>query len=166
MLNFIAVLIVFVLSFPSFSHATESYIKYGISPEKYFHKVKTLSFGYTDSLLKINRANFFSWTGEAGFWSDIGGNGRLSSFFGSLQGGVEITASPFKVSSSHGIGAITNTDVYLGSNFQFVHDLCLGLIDDMNRATVSACAKHISNGGINTPNVGRDFVLVKIGIPY
>ena len=130
MVNKLRIIIAFAIFISYFAHGAESYIKYGIGSEKYFNHVKTVSFGYSDSVFKINKFNFLMWSSEVGFWSDIAGQGRLSSLFGSFQGGVEITAAPFKASTFHGIGAITNTDIHLGSNFQFVHDLCLGLIDE------------------------------------
>lgn len=89
-----------------------------------------------------------------------------ASSFGSLQVGVDIDTSLFTASAFHGIGGISNTDSRLGSNFQFFHDVCGGLKDDVTNATLSFCYKHISNAGITSPNLGRDFMIIKIGVPY
>lgn len=65
-----------------------------------------------------------------------------------------------------GPGAISQTDSRLGSHFQFGLDLGVGFREPHTKATIGVNYKHISNAGIKQPNLGRDFVMLKVGIPF
>lgn len=155
----------FILLICSNCYAAESYIKNGMDLDK-ISQSRLISLGHHSKLINVAYFNYFNWMSEIGFWTRSQSGRVESSGFGSIQLGVDIEASPFTASTFHGIGAITKTDSRLGSNFQFFHDLCGGLQDDKNHANISLCYKHISNAGVTLPNLGKDFIMIKIGIPY
>lgn len=60
---------------------------------------------------------------------------------------------------------LTNWDDRLGGLFQFNNDLELGL-KGQNGFAIGVNYKHISNAGITQPNLGRDFILLKLQLEY
>lgn len=160
--------LIFLLLFLCNIANADSFARYGVgvfnSAQNSFAETKTLSFGILDRFLpKSNKFGFFVYQFEGGFWIDSsGGEGRKSSLFGSSTAGMRIDGLPFTLSSLHGIGLVSHPDSMLGSVPQFFHDVCLGLLDDFNNANIGMCYKHISNAGIWQPNVGRDFLTIKL----
>jgi hypothetical protein len=53
----------------------------------------------------------------------------------------------------------------LGGPFQFNHDFLLGVRGD-NGALIGLDLKHMSSAGIEKPNVGRDFLLIHVELPF
>jgi hypothetical protein len=103
---------------------------------------------------------------EVGLWADRGTeHGRKSSFFGFYSLGPTVDAGSLYAQGLWGIGAISTTDSMLGGNFQFTQDLGLGLKDATRRA-VGLNYKHVSSAGIYSPNKGRDFLTIKLQIPF
>jgi len=149
----------------------DSYARYGVglskSAKNSFSETKTLGFGYTNKMFELRQLSFLAYQYEGGFWVDSQRQeGRKDSLYGSASLGLDILADSFRVTSMHGIGLISSPDTYLGSHGQFFHDVCLGLQDDVNKANISLCYKHISNAGIVPPNIGRDFMSIKLGIHW
>lgn len=100
---------------------------------------------------------------EGGAWIDIHRNqGRSSSGFGNYSLGLKIARSGFWLESMHGIGFISHPDVYLGGRFQFFHDFGLGIQDGAGYK-LGAIFKHVSSAGIHKPNIGRNFIAVRMG---
>jgi hypothetical protein len=153
------------------AHAEEmSYLKYGIGisgATKHGGSVKYVALGYSDQPFSLKRLSWFVYQVEAGGWIDTSGEGRKSSLYGTAGLGIAVHGGPFLLSSIHGLGFITAPDDYLGSVPQFFHDLSVGLVDDNNGASISAGYRHISNAGLfSKVNEGRDFLFIKLGLPW
>lgn len=101
---------------------------------------------------------------ELGAWIDTA-SGRNPSGFGSYSVGVAPQFGVFYVHALWGAGLITTTDELLGGHFQFFHDLGFGLKDDRGVA-VGIQYKHISSAGLAMPNYGRDFLLIRMSLPF
>lgn len=102
---------------------------------------------------------------EAGGWIDSAGGGRGSSGYGAYQIGVE-TDTEVQGRVMFGPAIITSPDIYLGGIFpQFTEDFYIG-IKGHDGNTVGVKYKHISSAGLCSPNMGRDFAGVEIGIPF
>ncbi len=101
---------------------------------------------------------------EGGGWVDIAGDGRKDSLYGAYQLGVEashiVTARVMA-----GPAIVTTPDAMLGGPFAFTEDFFLGIRGDEG-ATVGLKYKHISNAGLEPPNVGRDFMGVEAAIHF
>jgi hypothetical protein len=150
----------FFTLFPKCSVADEISFKYGLGLLSYqaTSAIKTFSLRNDRPLYRSIGDAF-----ELGVWTDTGKDkGRSSSAFASYQLGVTPESEHLFVSAHWGAGLITATDSQLGGNFQFFQDLCGGFKDDLTR--VGVCYKHVSSAGIESPNKGRDFLLLKIGI--
>jgi hypothetical protein len=129
----------------------------GVSRSSGMH---TLTLGYEEKVIGP-----FITQLEGGIFSDSAGEGRRGSAFGTASIGIEATPGYFVLRSVHGIGAITSPDSMLGGWFQFNNDLLIGIQDD-HGVIFGLNYKHISSAGINTPNLGRDMVLVHVEIPW
>lgn len=101
---------------------------------------------------------------ELGGWVDIAGDGRKSSGYGAFQLGVE-TDGPVFARVMAGPALITSPDAYLGGVLNFTEDFFAGL-HGPNGNSVGVLYKHISNAGLEPPNVGRDLAGVQISIPF
>jgi hypothetical protein len=91
--------------------------------------------------------------------------GRRSSGFATASLGVHVNAAGTYCQALWGVGGITNVDSYLGGNFQFNQDLSVGFRDN-NGAMIGVNYKHISSAGLYMPNVGRDFLMIKMSVPW
>lgn len=161
----------FLTPLPFISYAQEDYnkqnhyfFKYGIgvfesaagSPTE----THILSVGAQFPLTK-----YFIWQVEGGGWVDTRGDmGRNSSLFFSPSVGLDLNFDLFYVQALIGPALITTTDSYLGGNFQFTEDLGFG-IKDKRGLGIGIFYKHFSSGGIESPNVGRDFMSLKVSVP-
>jgi len=99
---------------------------------------------------------------EGGFWID---RNRGNSGFGVLSLGIHVDNELFYGETMHGIGLISRKDKLLGGHFQFFHDVGTGIVS-RNGSTFGIQIKHISSAGINTPNIGRNFISIKAGFTY
>jgi hypothetical protein len=100
---------------------------------------------------------------ELGAWADRAGYGRKSSAYTAYQVGVEAGES-FIGRFMAGPALISTPDSYLGGYFQFSEDLFFGIKGE-NGNTIGVIYKHFSSAGLETPNVGRDFLGISISIP-
>lgn len=97
-----------------------------------------------------------------GGWIDCAGRGRGDSAFIADQLGFQVsTPSGLFSSVFTGPTLISQTDTYLGGHFQLQEDVHFGLMDREGNA-MSVFYKHLSSAGIETPNIGRDFIGVEI----
>lgn len=78
--------------------------------------------------------------------------------------GIHLNKEVFYIEGLSGIGVITRTDSLLGGYFQFFHDVGMGL-ENSGGFCAGVGYKHISSAGISTPNLGRDYLYLKLGIP-
>lgn len=141
-----------------------TYLGYGVgighSAENGATETKVLNLGYRDELFLG-----LTWQLEAGYWNDIAGGGRKSSAWFGPSIGVEVTAYPLTLRQMIGPSVITSKDSLLGGNYQFNNELFVGLYDKKGRS-IGGKYKHFSSAGIFQPNVGRDLILVEVGIPW
>ncbi len=100
---------------------------------------------------------------EVGGWPDRIGS-RSSSMYGEYSLGLRLLKPDYYLESMHGIGMISNPDALLGGRFQFFHDIGGG-IRDKDGYSMGLVVKHVSSAGINKPNIGRNFIGVKLGFP-
>lgn len=154
----------FVTIFPKEGLA-ESYLKYGVgvfnSASNKFSETKAISLGYRDRLLGP-----FVYQYGGGIWIDSAGNGRKGSGVFDISIGIEAVSKDLVLRSAHGIATISTPDAYLGGYFpNFVHDLYVGMRDQRGVA-IGLSYRHISNAGLMSPNMGRDFLFVDLGIPW
>lgn len=162
----------FILSLSIFSQPAHAagFAQWGIAsehPSNNLSAVKFVEFG------KSGEEGKLAYTIGAGGWSDNTGykaeseigNGYKtaahSSLFLESLFGVEPKSEHFYINYKLGPVIITNTDALLGSNFQFGHELGIGMRDS-KEVRVGLVIKHFSNAGIVRPNKGRDFVGVRI----
>lgn len=97
---------------------------------------------------------------EAGTWTDDQ-PGRKGSPYGSTQLGLRGgDLEGFNVQLNAGISFIGYTDRFLGSNFEFTEDLSVGF------RNVAFGYKHFSNAGTAEPNLGRDYCVMTITLPF
>jgi hypothetical protein len=93
---------------------------------------------------------------ELGLFTD-----RLNSSSGYLfqSVGIRVNPGPILAESFWGVGLISSPDNILSTHLQFTNDLNLGIVDKSGNS-IGVSYKHISNAGIKSPNVGRDFLMV------
>lgn len=104
------------------------------------------------------------WQAEGGLWVDTAGNGRYSSSFLAASVGLKIDLSPIYFSNSFGLAAIAVPDTYLGGVFpQFTEEFTIG-VKGTNNTSLGLSYKHFSSAGIISPNMGRDFLILSLGV--
>lgn len=84
-----------------------------------------------------------------------------SSYFVESLFGVEPKSEHFYLNYKLGPTIISNTDAYLGSNLQCGHELGFGM-RDIRDVRVGFVIKHMSNAGLVKPNLGRDWLGVRM----
>lgn len=140
----------------------EVFVKYNVNVANgSVADAKALGIGYVTDL------SVFKVKYEAGHIFDHR-KGAKDSYFGFVGLGIELfpQAGSFYVNFFQNIGGITNIDNYLGGHFQFNEELGLGIKDQRTRTAIGLFYSHISNAGIQTPNMGKDFGGLKITLPW
>jgi hypothetical protein len=156
-------LISFFLFLPT-TVIADTYFNYGVGIfDSYANSlpVKTFSGGYR----KFAYKSFF-WQGEVGLWGDTAGQGRQSSGYSNFSLGAQVDTGIIVFRSSWGICGITTPDSDLGGNFQFTQDFFIGFKDKFFSNQIGLVYKHISSAGLESPNAGRDFLVLSIGLPW
>ena len=115
-----------------------------------------LSIGHQRALYDSLHSRF-----EGGVWTDSYSN-RHSSPFSDISLGLHVDNNSVYAESYHGIGFIMVPDSMLGGPFQFFHSLGVGMVGT-NKSMLGVEFRHISSGGIYTPNQGRNFFTMKLG---
>ena len=100
-------------------------------------------------------ATLFELQPEIGVWFD-NRKGCTNSAFITYMAGIEPRAKGYYVRYLLGPAYITNTDNRLGSNFQFTHELGVG-VKDSRGVRLGIVYRHFSNAGLIQPNEGKDF---------
>lgn len=90
--------------------------------------------------------------------------GRAPAMCASYSLGIRVLKPNYYLESMHGLGFINSTDVLLGGRFQFFQELGVG-IRDKDGYSIGAHVKHISSAGIHNPNIGRNYIGIKLGFP-
>lgn len=156
-------LILFLIIFSCKIYADSTFLKYGLGfgvpQQKSISQVKLISVG------NQYESKIFDYKFEAGGWADnTHYHGVKNSGFISMSLGVEPKIETIFIHWFTGVAAITDTDVLLGSWYQFCHDFGVGL-HDKRKVKFGFHYKHFSNAGIRMPNRGRDFFGVILQIP-
>lgn len=143
--------------------ADENVLSYGLGV---FHSAE--HYPVETKFLRVARRQDFDrlsyWQGEVGLWTDTAGQGRTGSGFAALSVGVKIDLKLVHFKNSLGLAAITSPDAYLGGVFpQFTEEFTVG-VDGVNGTSLGLAYKHISSAGLVNPNMGRDFLILSIGV--
>lgn len=136
-----------------------TYIKYGVGVDNPNLGAKLMSFGYQAPLLLL-----MDYQLEGGVYNDTNqSQGPIG--FGNADFGFSAMGDNVYAKAFFGPAFVTSTDSRLSSIFEFNHDFELGIIDHRG-VSVGMAFKHMSNAGIWGSNLGRDFGLFKVQIPF
>lgn len=126
-------------------------------------EVKYGQVGFRESVLY----GLADWQYKVGFWGDGSGDPtRKGSFIVSTGPGWNVVFDPIEIRVGTGLAVISTPDSYLGGRFpQFDSELYLGVRDSAGRA-VGFKYEHVSSAGLVSPNKGRDFLLLEIGLGW
>lgn len=124
-------------------------------------EVKSVAVGYNKSLFMGLRTQYEF----QGWLDDRRDLGRSSG--GMLSGSIGVDVNPgyFFFSTYVGLGVKLPNDSLLGGPIQFVETFTFG-VRDKKQNSFGLFYNHISSAGIFRPNVGRDFIGVKVGVPF
>ncbi len=157
-----------LLSVNSYADYMSRFIQWGIASEHPSENRSAIKFIETGVSGEYGR---MAYTLGLGGWSDSSGykvkaenwtSPEVSnSAFVEMLMGVEPYADRFYMTYKAGPAIITNTDCLLGSNIQVAHEFGLGM-KDLRGVKVGLVLKHFSNAGIVKPNVGRDFIGLRV----
>lgn len=157
--------LVWLFVFSSFAKA-DTVAKYGIGV------ARSADGGYsTTKHLSLSRQSvaygMFVQQIELGFWTDSARwQGRSGSVYGDYSVGLETqTVSGIYAQTLVGPALISSPDAYLGGYFQINTEATLGIRGE-NGISIGLLYKHLSSAGIYKPNVGRDFLLFRVGVPF
>jgi hypothetical protein len=115
---------------------------------------KMLTFGREGPLLGV-----FDYQAELGYFGDS--VSQTHSLLGGASLGISIVKPDYYVKVFFGPAFITATDYRLSSVYEFNTDVQIGFID--KNKSIGIGIKHISNAGLQSPNLGRDFLYLKVG---
>lgn len=152
-------LALFLLSLQAFA-GEGTYIKYMVNADTTeISKIKGLALGSQGEL------SFFDTKTEIGFWNDKRPGAKVSGYFQTGLG-IEPTAGAFYANFFQSVGAISNTDAYLGSHFEFFEELGFGIRDRLRKTAIGLSYQHTSDAGLTKVNKGRDTIGVRVQIPF
>lgn len=126
---------------------------------------KHVGISYTDTFWEpMGAPDYLVWEAGAGAWN--GSNYFNSSYTGyaSLQIGFELQLPHAYLRLVNGPAYITDTGERLGTHFQLHTKAGAGLETDSLRLGVTY--SHFSNGGLGSPNLGRDYVGAELGFKF
>jgi hypothetical protein len=157
----------FLLSFLAFHASADTYFKIGLgtgnSGKDIITETKMASIG---TQMRLFMEPFVQQL-EAGIWIDSRRDlGRESSGFAGYSVGMHVLSkSGIFMEYLLGPSVITHTDSNLGGNFQFNHDIGVG-VKNAKGYSLAFGYKHLSSAGIYMPNNGRDFATFRILLPF
>lgn len=148
------------------SLADETYFKFGVgvfnSAKDSRAESKVAAIGHQNSLF----SKYFLQQFEAGAWNDSRKDlGRKNNAYASYSVGLPIEIGNFYTQYLVGVALFVTTDSYLGGIGQFCQDVGVGFVGD-NGNRIGIGYKHISSAGVFSPNIGRDYVMLKMGVPF
>lgn len=150
-----------LLLLPTLAQA-DSYFKYGIGfdHEGFSPLTKSFSIGVVD-----NFASVIDQQWEVGVLTDSRYENYWT-FDASYSLGITIDERPVYARSFWGVALINRPDEnYLTSLAQFKYDLEIGFSSRLGNK-IGVCYQHLSNAGIWGNNWGRNYILLKMSIPY
>jgi hypothetical protein len=147
-----------IISLISLAAKADPYLKAGLGLNNRLGITKAFFIGNQSYLGK-----YFLWQVEGGGFVDINSKSSLGLISASF--GVHATGSNFYAKFLIGPALMTGTDDRLSSLFEFNDDLEFG-IKGKSGAEVGVNYKHLSNAGLVGPNLGRDFLMLKVQLPF
>jgi hypothetical protein len=156
-------LTLFLLIISVTCNANEASFSYGLgignSAKHSYSETKVFSVAYRTDLI-----DGFYLNHQVGVWGDTSGtDGRKSSAFVSSGGGFKVDLRPVEIRNGLSLAIIGVPDSYLGSPFpQFHEEIYVG-VRDLRGNAIGIKYNHVSSGGIVTPNMGRDFIMIELG---
>lgn len=163
LLPLLAAILILTYSTPA---PAEDYLLYGLgiaNSAKYEQvETKVIGIGYRDqTILGLTQQV------ELGHFSDSTQlDGRLSSWWAGYSLGIEVQSpTGLVLRLMIGPSLISTPDAYLGGYFQFNNDAFAGLRDESGKS-IGVSYKHLSSAGLESPNVGRDFLLFQVAVPW
>lgn len=153
-------LLLLLIPLNSFAGSGGTYWKFGLGIDSPSTSTKIIATGYQGPLWHV-----LDYQLEVGMFNDNNQSQGLIGFMGASVGVSVVTHSGFYSKLFAGPALITQTDSRLSSILEFNEDLELGLINDSG-VSIGADLKHMSNAGLWPPNIGRDFLLLKVQIPF
>lgn len=120
---------------------------------------KLVSFGIQHEAFWV-----FDYQIESGAFTDTQNVYISPTFFLGPSIGVSIVRSAFYVKVFFGPALVSHTDEHLSTPYEFHTDLQLGF-KDYRGVGIGLGYKHLSNAGIQGPNIGRDFLYFQISLP-
>lgn len=142
----------------SWSLADNLSLKYGLGiKDEVTSSIKYLSLGYESSLFHP----LFKLKADGGAWFDTVNS---SSGFIATSVGMRVEPGYLYIDNYFGLAYIGTIDNLLGIPFEFTEEFGIGVQDSHGRYT-GIEYRHFSNAGISKVNIGRDFLLINIGIP-
>lgn len=100
-----------------------------------------------------------------GGWIDDRSPGYSSAAFMGYQIGFEVTNDVLQGSVWTGPTMLTSTDQMLGGIFQFNETIFFGIVDK-DKNSIGIAYNHFSSAGLETPNLGRDYLGLEIKCPF
>jgi Lipid A 3-O-deacylase (PagL) len=145
------------LLFSIIANADEVFLGYGLGV---FNNSDTrvVNLGYREDIWQG-----IYWQNKLGFWSDGSGDpNRGSSLYASSGPGLLIDLDPIEIRNGIGLAIISSPDSYLGGIFpEFNENLYVGLRDKRGNG-IGVEYEHLSNAGIYSQNMGRDFLEIQL----
>ena len=137
------------------------YLKYGLGLNtSYITDVKTFAVGVQRPLVAV-----FDYQLETGVYSDVSQTQGLIGYTNACLGVSVNAQAGVYVKLFSGPALVTQTDTKLSGVFEFNHDFELGLRDNRG-VSLGLDYKHMSNAGLYPNNVGRDFLMLKLQLPW
>lgn len=142
---------------------SEVYFKYGLGvnlpQQNSITEVKSFSIGHSQPISSNLKSNV-----ELGLWSDNNSN-RKSASYVSYVIGPSLDFRPLYIEPLWGVNVSSKTDSVLSTAFNFKHEFSI-MLKDRDQSGLALTYTHLSNGGMKLPNRGRDFILMKIVLPF
>ena len=96
-----------------------------------------------------------------GGWIDNAGGGKSGSALASGQIGFEVNRDGLVGGVFTGPAFISTPDILLGSRFEFMDDIHLGIQDTGNNY-IGVFYRHLSDAGLSSVNIGRDIIGIEL----
>ena len=151
--------LVFLSIFLSVSAFAEqhTYFKFGSGLDGAFGSSKLGAFGYQEEIFGPLHSQI-----EGGMFTRDGGY----ALFGAYSIGISVlTSGGIYAKVFTGPALLSGTDSRLSSLLEFNNDLELGL-RDLSGVELGLVYKHMSNAGLWEPNPGRNWLMLKVSIPF
>jgi len=102
---------------------------------------------------------------EAGYFGALAGDGLSSGWITSVIGVKATSQVGPQLHIGLGPSYLTTPDnIKLSGHFQFTLEGGIGMVDSTGKVSIGLSWHHISDAGIEQPNLGRDFIMVELGI--